>query len=210
MEFIPVKAAVNALRAGHGALYPAAAALRKRLAAGLVRAQASAKSIDRKPASDLTVESGFWGAGAMHQHEDWNGGDFIASIPRDERHLMFRRVEVFGLLVAREDVLAMGGVFDPSRAGDAFGSDGAANTAPEVIHEAGRGRGGGRPPKYDWDGMLAALLRVADLDGLDSFNTVTDFENWALDWFKSAGVYPDRSNVNRNISKVANAFLNKR
>lgn len=66
----------------------------------------------------------------------------------------------------------------------------------------------GPRPKYDWSGMLAALLREADLNGLDTYRTLADLERWAADWFSitNNGQVPATSSIRDNLSAIFERF----
>ncbi|MBW6528728.1 hypothetical protein KZ813_17945 [Sphingomonas sp. RHCKR7] len=62
--------------------------------------------------------------------------------------------------------------------------------------------------KWDWIGMMAELVRVADQDGLDSIGTQADVERWAMKWHadKTGSDGPGVSVVREHIAPVFQAI----
>jgi hypothetical protein len=66
---------------------------------------------------------------------------------------------------------------------------------------------GGRPRKWDWDGALIEMIRVAELDGLlQGPGTQARIAKLLSDWFvMTAGDHPPESQIREYASRIARA-----
>jgi hypothetical protein len=66
---------------------------------------------------------------------------------------------------------------------------------------------GGRPQKWDWEGALIAIIRVADLDGLPQGpGAQAQIGELISDWFvKTTGNHPSESQIRQYASRIAKA-----
>lgn len=73
-------------------------------------------------------------------------------------------------------------------------------SAPVVEENQIKDRGG-RPRKYDWDGCIAEIVRIADMDGLPSIHNelIRRLQSWFVE---SCGDTPADSEIKKRVSPI--------
>lgn len=124
----------------------------------------------------------------------WDTGDFKAKVPMDFSDVT---LTVVGLQ------------FDRKALRSSFGEEPQPHVTPAF---AIRSNGGGRPPKYDWEGALIHIAALANLpDGLPTGpGAQAEIARRIADWFASAaGECPADSEIRRRASRIMQALLGK-
>lgn len=145
------------------------------------------------------LAGGVWIAIERNSHEaDWFVGDFAFS-GFYVGDVGFVEGIIDGLQLSLDDITTLA-----IASSAASGSDGPARPLPV--------RGRGRPPKWDWDGALAALLDQDALDDtfaevLSGVRTQATLEKFVLAWFsqRNDGHSPDLGDIRRRVRKLLQA-----
>lgn len=121
----------------------------------------------------------------------WATGDFKAKVPMDFSDVT---LTVVGLQFDRKALLS------------SFGEE---PQPPETPAIAIRTNGGGRPPKYDWEGALIHIAALANHpDGLPSGSGAqAEIARRIADWFESTGGdCPADSEIRRRAARIMQAL----